>query len=68
MVCSGHGHCAPVGQYANRTGVVELREVSGDSFFIPSVCQCFSDWEVGFGYNQRQLPEYFGSDCAQRMV
>lgn len=27
-------------------------------------CECDSRWPVGFGFEQWQLPEYFGADCS----
>lgn len=73
--CSGHGKCVSMKQMATEANAVPFgggysyggneATTTWDENKIYG-CVCDSAWEVGYGYGQTQLTQYFGADCSQK--
>jgi len=79
--CSGHGMCANMHEQSFMTNAFPLndnspaflygsndlhRNNSAWDYDIMYSCVCDSSWQVGLGWGQYQLAEWFGPDCSLR--
>lgn len=74
--CSGRGMCYEMKELAKISDALPLthndtsyiQDYDGPTWDAQSMraCVCDSSWEVGFGNNQVQVPEFFGPACQFR--